>query len=253
MAKLTAGKLLALPLLVLSAIPALGNDKEMMQRQAASAQIRLDHLDPALQKRVADVVRQPTLYYRGPVEAFPCRCEVYRWLLDHPHWGFRAWQTLGAKCAAVEQNPDGSFSGADANGNKLIWQTIQAEPGKRVWYAEGSGKPLLIGPTITVRAVVMMRYQDVEGPTGKIGVRQRADVFAAYDSAAAQLAAKVFGGSTDSAAQKFTEQICLFFSGMAFQLTDQPEWARKWVNASQPKSPTEVQQLNELKQILEKP
>jgi len=241
---------LAFPLVLAAAH---GDTGPAMPQAAAAAHIRLDHLEPALQKKVADVLRQPTLHCCGPMESFPCRSEVYEWLLDHPHWGFRAWQALGARCASVNQNPDGTFTGLDAHGNRLHWQTIQAGPGKRVWYAEGAGRAFAVGPTVSVKAVVLLRFHEVEGAKGKKGVRQRTDVFACFDSTAAHVAARLLGMSTDSAAQKLTEQIGLFFSGMAYHLSEQPDWAASWLESARPGSAVEQRQLHQLRQILGKP
>ncbi len=213
----------------------------------SGGQIALDQVPKDLRGKVAQVLKQPSLQTSGPVEAFPCRAAVYTWLLDHPHWVMRAWQAAGAKCANVERQADGSFAGIDELGSELRWRVVINEPGRRVWYAEGSGRPLPLVPAVSLRALVTLRYEEVTGPDGRAGIRQRSEVIALFDSKAANLAARIWGMSTENAARQALEQINLFFAGMAWYLSEHPKWA---MTALHPTGKLKSEELREVEPLL---
>jgi hypothetical protein len=203
--------------------PEAAGDVDLLRRISA-AQIATERLDGDLRGRVDEVLKHGQLYTRGPTECFPCQPGIYRWLLDHPHWGVHAWRALGATKIKLEPQADGSFLGSDQQGGELRWRPILAEAGRRVWYAEGSGRMAPLMPIISVRAVVLLKFQEVQGEDGRIGIRQRTEVFALYDGRAAELACKLIGLTAEAAGKKVIEQIGLFFSGMAWYLSENPEW-----------------------------
>jgi hypothetical protein len=217
-----------------------------VQRRLSAAQVPLERVAEGLRAKVADLIDHAPLYSKGPVESFPCQPAVYHWLLDHPHWGFKAWQALGATAATVERQPDGSFVGTDPQGSHLRWQTVLSEPGRRIWYVEGVGRAAPVLPGLTIKAVVLLRYQDVVGLDGRHGVRHRAELFAHYEGKTATVLARLSGMTVDGTAAKIVEQMELFFSGMAWYATEHPAWVRKVL---QPK-PEERAQVEELYRVL---
>ncbi len=231
---------------VIVASPTLAEERCSAQK-TSGAQIPLDQLPKDLRGKVAEVLKQPSLQTNGPVEAFPCRAAVYAWLLDHPHWVMRAWHAAGAKCANIERQADGSFAGMDQSGSELRWRVVVNEPGRRVWYAEGSGRPLPLVPAVSLRALVTLRYEEVTGPDGRVGIRQRSEVIAIFDGKAANLAAKIWGMSTEHAARQALEQINLFFAGMAWYLSEHPKWA---MTAFNPNGKLKGEELREVEPLL---
>lgn len=198
-------------------------DLDLLRRITAS-QIPTERLGADLRGRVDEVLKSGQLYTRGPTECFPCQPGVYRWLLDHPQWGVHAWRALGATKIKLEPQADGSFLGSDQQGGELRWRPIVTEAGRRAWYAEGTGRIAPLMPVMSVRAVVLLKFQEVQGEDGRIGIRQRTEVFALYDGRAAELACKLLGLTAEAAGKKVIEQIGLFFSGMAWYLSENPEW-----------------------------
>ena len=63
--------------------------------------------------------------------------------------------------------------------------------------------PLL--PTMTLRAVVLLTFQEVHGIDGHAGIRHRLDLFANYDST--PLITKLTGMSAETAGKKALQQI----------------------------------------------
>lgn len=198
-----------------------------MLRQAALSAIPLDQVKPSDRAKVEEVLQNSELFVRGPIESFPCKPAIYRWLLDHPEWGVHAWRHLGATQIQVERQKDNSFLGQDQSGGELRWRLVHEASGKRVWYAEGSGRMAPFTPIVTIRAVLLLRYQEVMAEDGRVGIRHRSEVFAMYDPKSAALIRKFLQSSSETLGKKVLEQIELFFSGMAWYLTENPDWGQQ--------------------------
>lgn len=198
-----------------------------ISRKVSAAQIPIEKIAEPLRAHVDDVLQNSTLFLRGPSETFPCRPGVYRWLLDHPDWGIAGWKALSGTAITIDRQADGSFLGKDNQGGSLRWKCVVNEPGRRVWYAEGTGRLAPFLPTATLKAVLSLRYQEVIGDDGRFGIRHRTEAFAVYDGKAAAWFSKLAGVPPDTAGKKILEQVEIFFSGMAYYLSEHPEWSRQ--------------------------
>lgn len=227
------------------------SEEDDMAARVTTAQFPFELVPEPLRLKVETVIKQPTAYSRGPVEAFPCHPPVYRWLLDNPHHGFRAWKALGVKCATVDQKGDGSFHGVDPLGSEMKFTEVLREPNRRVWYAEGLAKPAPLTPSVPFKLVLLLRYHDVVGADGRIGVRQRAELFAQFDAGkAATFLGKVWGMTSDVAAKKAAEQVELFFSGLAWYISEHPDWVKTTLKPTKKTTPTEIEQVEGLIQLM---
>lgn len=220
-------------------------------RKIAAAQIPVEKLPAPIRTHVDDVLQNATLYVRGPTEAFPCRPGVYRWALDHPDWIIAGWNALTNTPITIEPQADGSFLGKDNQGGTLRWQCVLNEPGRRVWYAEGSGRLAPFFPTMSLKAVLALKFQEVVGEDGRVGVRHRTEAFAVFDAKAAGWFSRLVGLTPEAAGKKILEQVEIFFSGMAYYLTEHPEWAEKTLEPKAAK-PEERKKLETLKSELPK-
>jgi hypothetical protein len=201
-----------------------GDESVELARALSVAQIPLDKLSVGQRGNVEDLLKNASLFARGRAVSFPCRPCVYEWLLDHPNWGFRGWRALGARCATVEPQPGGWFVGVDEQGSRLRWQSVLTEPGRRLWYVEGTGRVAPWTPSVTLRALVVLRYQEVVGLDGRTGIRHRAELFAQFEEKGIAWLAKLTGVTAEGAAHRALDQIELFFSGMAWYASEHPAW-----------------------------
>jgi hypothetical protein len=220
------GRFLLSTVFLLSAIPLVAGsepDNEVM-RQISAAQVPLEKLEPQLRDKVGNLLQTAPLFVRGPVESFPCRSLVYQQLLDNPDWVIHCWRVLGACKANITRQPNGTFVGKDTHGSELRWQLLSLEPGRRIWFVEGAGRPAPLMPMVQLKAIVLLRYQSVQGEDGRVGIRHRVDMFAQYDSKAVDLLSKLGGLSAEAAGKKVLEQVGLFYSGMAWYLSEHPRW-----------------------------
>jgi hypothetical protein len=217
-----------------SSLLAASTEDAELARQIAAAEVPVERIAGPSRAPVVALLKQPCVYARGPVEAFPCTPAVYEWLLDRPDLVARAWRALGATCAAVERRPDGSFCGKEQAGGEARWAIALKEPGRRIWYVEGNGRPLPLTPKVSGRAVVVLYYQEVKGLDGRTGVRHRTEIFAQCDDRPAAWVAKLFGASAEQVAGKTLQQIELFYSAMTWHVCEHPAWAKSALGALTP-------------------
>jgi hypothetical protein len=171
-------------------------------------------------------------------------------VIDNPVWTFRAWRLLGAKVAEIETLPEGGYRGRDHLGSTMTWQTVASGAGYRVWYGEGTGRAAALLPGVGMRAVIILRYQEVIASDGRVGMKQQLEVFALFDNLAAQAALKVMGQTSEGIKKKAMEQLSLFFSGMSWYLSENPRWVQTNLKPSPTDRPEETRQLHELHLLL---
>src|SRR5437870_2659366 len=69
--------------------------REPAVNSGPAAHVPLDKVPEAMRERVRQVVEQPTLVTRGPLEVFAAQPSWYYWFLDHPEQATRVWRRLG--------------------------------------------------------------------------------------------------------------------------------------------------------------
>jgi hypothetical protein len=177
----------------------------------------------SVRKQVRDVISDPTVFGRGPVEAFSGQLTVYSWLLDHPDRGMNAWRRLGAQCSQIKEVGKQRFSWTDGNGSEVHWQVVHETPTARIWYAEGSVRPGPLLSTYRIQAVVNMRFGTHLDSLQRTIICHQAEVFFKIDSRAAAFLAHLMGGSAPKLAEQFMAQVEIFFSGITWYLDQHPE------------------------------
>ena len=159
-------------------------------------------------------------------EEFVAHPDMYLWLLDHPDRAAAAWRKLGVAAVDIKPLKDGRFCWKDENGSELVWQNVAQGPTGRVWYAEGKVNPGPLFPTVAVKAVAVLTYADTPRSTGDAVIKHQIEVFLHTDSKTAALATKLLGDGAPRMASQGSEQLLMFFSGIAKYAHDKPEKAR---------------------------
>ncbi len=188
--------------------------------------IPLEELPRTFQAGVRRVLEHPTLCARGPAEAFHCQPDLYYWLVEHPDQAARLWRNIGAQCASIEPVGEGRFRWTDPQAGEIRWQTVLSTQRQRVWYAEGRVKPAPLLPASAVQAVVVLQYVEGTDGNGRPALRHQIDLMLHTDSRALALAARVLGASAPHAAEQYIGQLEMFFGGLAWYLSENPERAR---------------------------
>lgn len=188
--------------------------------------VALDAMPGPTRDALSKVMKDPTLTAVSTAEEFVAHPDMYQWLLDHPDRTAGAWRKMGVAAVEIKPLKDGRFCWKDESGSELVWQNVAQGPTGRVWYAEGKVNPGPLLPTVPVKAVAVLNYGDTARPTGDSLIRHQIEVFLHTDSKTAALVTKVLGDSAPRMAAQGSEQLLMFFSGIAKYAHDKPEKAR---------------------------
>lgn len=205
--------------------PGIGSRSSVFDLQSAAARVPLDLVPAQERVRVQKVLEQPTLFAQGPIEVFTGSPTLYRWLLDHPDRGAKAWRRLGATCAEIADRGKGRFAWSDGCGSEVSWQAIHRAERLRVWLAEGNIRPAPLLPALPVHVVVVLHFDEAGDSAGHRLIRQQADVFFQTDSKTAAGVARLLGPSAPRIAEEGLAQMELFFSALVWYCEQHPERA----------------------------
>ena len=190
---------------------------------AAIPQFSFEGMEAPERELVQGIMDRPTLQARGPQEPFHCRSEHFHWFLDHPDRAVVAWRRLGARCVSIVPRGTSTFAWSDSIGSEVVWVTVQASPGQRIWFAQGKVKPGPLLPAIPVKAVVVLRYTESKVANGVSMINQQSFIYVHTDSKSAALVTKMLGSSSQRIAEQGLEQLQLFFSGLSWYMHRHPE------------------------------
>ena len=188
--------------------------------------VALEAMPAATRDALMPVLKDPTITAVSKADDFVAHADMYQWLLDHPDRTSQAWRKLGIGAVEIKQLRDGRFVWRDDNGSELVWQSVARGPNGRVWYAEGKVKPAALSPAIPVTAVAVLNHTEKARATGDAVITHRIEIFMHTDSKAAALVTKLLGDSAPKMAQQGSEQLLMFFSGIAKYTHDKPEKAQ---------------------------
>src|SRR5262245_41848946 len=199
--------------------------QEATESPPPRTRVPLDELPPGLRERVRQTLDRPSLSARGPVEAFTCRPELYRWFLDHPDRAVVVWRRLGAKCVDITDLGDGRFGWGDDQGSSVSWETVYRSPRMRVWYAEGRVRPAALLPLVPVQVVMVLHYSEDTDASGRVVMRHQAEMTLRTDSRTMSLAARLLGASASRLSEQYLGQFEMFYSALAWYLDHNPKQA----------------------------
>jgi hypothetical protein len=217
----------ALLLAALLAAPAAAQPRPEVRRSPGTLPwpVPLEQMPAPTRDALWKVMKDPTVTAVCPAREFVAHSDTYQWLLDHPDRTAAAWRKLGVPAVEIKTLKDGRFFWKDPDGSELVWQSVANGPGGRVWYAEGRVKPGPLLPTIPVTAVAVLTHAEKARPTGDSVIKHQVEVFLHTDSWAAALVTRLIGDGAPKMAQEGSEQLLMFFSGIARYAHDKPEKA----------------------------
>jgi hypothetical protein len=195
--------------------------------------VAMEELPSGTRDMLAKVMKSPTLSAVGPAEEFVAHPDMYQWLLDHPDRTAAAWRKLGVDAVQIKMLKDGRFCWKDENGSELTWQNVAQGPTGRIWYAEGKVKPALLLPTVPVKAVAVLSHSERARRTGDYIITHQLQIYLQSDNKAAKLVTKMFGETAPKMAEQGSEQLLMFFSGIAKYAHDKPEKAKSLLAESE--------------------
>jgi hypothetical protein len=201
--------------------------QETTVQQRTAARVPLNELPENVQCKVRPVIEHPTVFGRGPAEAFTGQPAIYEWLLDHPDKGVQAWRRMGARCTEIKDRGKGAFTWTDGAGSEITWHTIYQNATLRIWHAEGKVRPGMLLPSVPVQMVLVLRHGQRPESMDRTLIYHQASIFLLTDSKTAALATRMLGSSAPRIAEQCLGQMEVFFSGLVWYLDQHPERVEK--------------------------
>ena len=119
------------------------------------------------------------------------------------------------------------FAGRMRTAANWSGRTLCQGPTGRIWYAEGKVKPGLLLPTIPVQAVAVLAHSERARRSGDFVIRHQIQIYLHTDSKTASLVMRMLGDNIPKMAEQGSEQLLMFFSGIAKYAHDKPEKVRR--------------------------
>ncbi|MCE9529843.1 MAG: hypothetical protein K8T89_01680 [Planctomycetes bacterium] len=175
---------------------------------------------------ITKVMKAPTITAAAPEEEFTTTADLYGWLLEHPDRVCLAWQRLNIAAIDIRAQAEGKFSWKDEHGSEMNWSTVAKNGEGRIWFAEGKIRPGALLPMVAVKAVAVLHHTLKIDDIGQTVIRHQVEIYLQTDSKAAVLVTKLLGPAAPRMAEDGSEQLMLFFSGIARYLDRHPEKTR---------------------------
>ncbi len=136
---------------------------------------------PAELARIEKVLAKATVSTRVEIEPYPLRLDIFDYLLDHPEFATQVTRALKLARYRIWRTADG-LNLDDGWGVTGLITPMYGDRGLRVIYARGRYEQSVL-PHIRGQAVILLRYADGPGPSGRPALATSMEVFAQLDSA----------------------------------------------------------------------
>lgn len=188
-------------------------------------------------ERVQEILTEPLLYRRGPVEAYPCKPELLDWLVRHPLVVAEFWRQMGLLITELKPLEDG-YECFEGNVLHVRFHEVYSGPNLRIVYCTGeAGRPPLPGK-LRAEIVYVYRYHFARQPDGHYYVIQQMESFSTAKGAALKALMKLTRSVTNKLVDQSMQDMTIYFSLMCRIMQMRPEWSKQLVEAVRPKHPT---------------
>ncbi len=159
-------------------------------RQQAAASIPYHDLAPTVARKIADVVRSPSIYRQLPVTTIQSDPDLYLCLVRYPEVVIKTWRLMGVTQMDAQRVAPFELKAHDGSGTSTDVELVYGTPNLNVYYAEGE----YAGPTffrkVAGRCVLVLQSDYRYDRAGEVQVTSCMHVFLKIDNLAASVIAK---------------------------------------------------------------
>ncbi len=184
-------------------------------RDEAIRQIPFANLDEPIRTKIRNIVSNPTIYRRMPIEVVPCDPELYVFLVRYPEIVVNMWQLMGVTKVNISRTGPYAYDAQDGAGTVSKVQFVYGTDEKHLFLAEGHYEGPLLPRRVTGRCALLMQAGYSRDAAAVNYVSNRLDAFVQLDNVGAELVAKtlhpLMGKTADSnfsETMKFVGQVC---------------------------------------------
>lgn len=159
-------------------------------KQDALRQIPFTQLRPQDQNRVSQVVKDPSIFRRLPVQVIDCDPEIYAFLVSYPEVVVNIWELMGITNVHVKRLSPTSFHANDGAGTVSNVDIVYADGETNIFFAEGYYEGPLAPTRILANCVLVLQSGYTKAAQGESFVSNRLDVFVKFESRGADLLAR---------------------------------------------------------------
>lgn len=159
-------------------------------REEAIREMPLESIKEPLRKQIKQIVLQPTIYRRLPVEVIPCDPELYLFLVRYPEVVVNMWQLMGVTEAEIKRTGPYVYEARDGAGTISKVQLVYGRRDQHIFLAEGYYDGPLLPRRVTGRCVLLLTSAYSKDKQDRPYVSNRLDVFLQLDRVGVELVAK---------------------------------------------------------------
>ncbi|MHC2070389.1 hypothetical protein ACYFX5_23190 [Bremerella sp. T1] len=160
------------------------------EKQDALRQIPFRQLRQQDQNRVSEVVKDPSIFRRLPVQVIDCDPELYAFLVSYPEVVVNIWELMGITNVQVQRRSPTSFHANDGAGTVSNVDIIYADGQTNIFFAQGYYEGPLAPKRIMANCVLVLQSGYTNAAEGKSFVSNRLDVFVKFESRGADFLAR---------------------------------------------------------------
>jgi hypothetical protein len=151
-------------------------------RDDAAASIPMDRLSREMRPRVQNVVNNPSIFRRLPIERIDCDPDLYLFLVRNPEVVVNIWQIMGITGMTLDRIGPDRFRASDGQGTTGVAEFVYHTPELQVIYADG----IYDGPMAPVKlrgqCVLVLKMNYNRQANGHAAVTSRLDAFLHLDN-----------------------------------------------------------------------
>jgi len=159
-------------------------------QEDATRHIPFDKMRDDVRIRLQEVVRNPTIFRRLPVEVIDCDPELYVFLLRYPEVVVNMWQLMGITKVRISRKGDFLLDTTDGAGTFSNVELVYGTRDTHVVYAKGYYEGPLLRRRINGNCVLLLQSGYTQIPSGRVLVSSQLDVFVALENVGAEFVAK---------------------------------------------------------------
>ncbi len=159
-------------------------------KQDALQKIPFAQLRPQDQNRVSEVVKDPSIFRRLPVQVIDCDPEIYAFLVSYPEVVVNIWEIMGITNVHVRRMSPTSFHANDGAGTVSNVDIVYADGQTNIFFAEGYYEGPLAPGKILANCVLVLQSGYTKAAQGESFVSNRLDVFVKFESRGADFLAR---------------------------------------------------------------
>jgi hypothetical protein len=161
-------------------------------RDEAARSIPYNKLPQDVVGRVQEIVQNPTLFRRVPVQVIDCDPNLYLFLVRHPEVVVNIWQVMGISHVKLVRVGPNAYEGDDAAGTTGSIRLCFSNHDTQVLYAEGVYSGPMFSQPIAAQCVLVLKAGYMQETNGRYYITNRLDAFIHIDHVGLDLVAKTF-------------------------------------------------------------